>query len=262
MTIQARSASIFLLLIFFLSACANTAIITYEDPFAPTEGEKITIRGFLGKPEGAGPFPAVVLQHGCGGIADREKIWAKILRSWGYVTLILDSNSPRGVLDGCGKYGVQIDARAYDAYAAKSYLSDLPIVNSDQIAILGFSQGARSVLCVANDQCMVERADDPFKVAIAFYPLCTGGLRDNNAPLLVLIGEKDDWTPAARCHHMDKRPRGIHEATFIFYPNAYHNFDIPRKNSTYRGHRLLYDPEATADAREKVKNFLSKYLDR
>jgi len=250
------------LVIILLSACASTVKFEYEDPWAPNEGDTITIRGYLSKPDGEGPFPAVVLQHGCSGISDRVEIWADLLNSWGFVTLIVDSNGPRYVSNGCEANSVPIDARAYDAYAAKSYLSTIAHVDAERIAVLGFSQGARSVLCVANDKCIIEKPGDPFKAAIAFYPLCTGSLQDNNAPLMVLMGEKDDWTPAGRCHHMDRRPRGQHEATFVFYPNAYHSFDKPGINNTYMGHRQLYDSEATADAREKVKSFLSKYIGR
>jgi dienelactone hydrolase len=256
-----RISTVFFIILF--SACANTVKFEYDDPWATNVGDTITIRGYLGEPEGEGPFPAVVLQHGCSGITDRVKIWAALLNSWGYVTLIVDSNGPRYVSNGCGKTsGVPIDARAYDAYAAKSYLSNISNVDSERIAILGFSQGARSVLCVANDQCIVERPGEPFKAAISFYPWCTGSLQDNNAPLMVLIGEKDDWAPASACHHMDGRPRGQHEATFVFYPNAYHFFDIPGINNTYMGHRQVYDSEAAADSRDKVKRFLAKYLSR
>src|ERR1700729_786612 len=53
---------------------------------APTE-----LRGLLVKPEGSGPFPAVVALHGCGGLFDkqgnlkaRESAWGQLLTSNGY----------------------------------------------------------------------------------------------------------------------------------------------------------------------------------
>ena len=247
------------LCLIWLSACTQMVSFEYEDPYARYEGTMIRIGGYLSKPEGKGPFPAVVLQHGCSGITDRARIWANTLNNWGYVTLIVDSNGPRYVSDGCRR-GVPIDARAYDAYKAKAYLNNIDFVDPERIALMGFSQGGQSVLCAVNAKCLYERPGEPFKAAIAFYPWCTGSLKDNNAPLMVLIGEKDDWTPAGMCRHLDARPRGRHEATFVFYPDAYHFFDIPGIDNTYMGHRQLYDGKAAEDARVKVRNFLSKYL--
>lgn len=249
-------------LFLFLSACAtNMMTIEYEDPFADYEGKMIKIRGSVSKPQGNGPFPAVVLQHGCDGIGKRVRNWASVLNGWGYATAIVDSNGPRYVYNGCGKTGgVAIDARGYDAYAAKSFIGSLPYIDPNRIGIMGFSQGARSVLCAINEKCISDYSGTPFKTAIAFYPLCVGSLKDNNAPLLVLIGEKDDWTPASMCHHMSKLPRGRHEAHFVFYPNATHSFDVQGNNHYYMGHYLKYSPEATRDARIQVKNFLSEYL--
>ena len=48
--------------------------------------------------EGDGPFPAVVLLHGCSGVAPRSRMWAEKLNSWGYATLIVDSFGPRWVI--------------------------------------------------------------------------------------------------------------------------------------------------------------------
>lgn len=70
---------------------------------APTE-----LRGLLIKPEGSGPFPAVVTLHGCGGLFDkqgnlvaREEAWGQLLTSNGYVVLFPDSFGPRGVSRDC-----------------------------------------------------------------------------------------------------------------------------------------------------------------
>ena len=64
----------------------------------------------LSKPDGEGPFPAVVLTHGCGGTernTQHQTVWrgllqhAKLLKRNGYVTLIIDSFHRRGITDGC-----------------------------------------------------------------------------------------------------------------------------------------------------------------
>ena len=71
-----------------------------------------TLAGYLAKPEGDGPFPAVVLMHGCGGLeknTSHRTVWrgisshAALLNDNGYVTLILDSSSPRR-MKSCGDF--------------------------------------------------------------------------------------------------------------------------------------------------------------
>ena len=105
------------------------------------------------------------------------------------------------------------------------------------------------------------------KAAVAYYPLCqTQFDRDVAVPLLILIGDKDDWTPADRCRQLQAagfaRPDLVQA---IYYPNAYHSFDsrspdrsVPGNGSTM--HRLAYDPAAAPDAESRTKAFLDKYL--
>jgi hypothetical protein len=77
----------------------------------------------LGSPSnGGGPFPAVVVLHGCIGITGHFTAIADRLSSWGYVALAVDSLGPRGLADRCG---VGILGQAFDAYAALRYLSQL-----------------------------------------------------------------------------------------------------------------------------------------
>ena len=81
-------------------------------------------------PQGAGPFPAVVVMHGCDGISAHTRRWADRLVSWGYAALIVDSFRPRGLTNVC-KQGALLPgyARAGDAIAAKAYLQSLPNVD-------------------------------------------------------------------------------------------------------------------------------------
>src|SRR3954471_15522789 len=54
------------------------------------------IQGYLAKPDGAGPFPAVIGLHGCAGMHDttKQKL-AHDLVAWGYVILLVDSYATR-----------------------------------------------------------------------------------------------------------------------------------------------------------------------
>ena len=90
----------------------------------------------LSKPDGDGPFPAVVLTHGCSGTerkTSHQTVWrgllqhAKLLKKNGYVTLIIDSFHRRRITDGCQRplsyYPVQVrDAhKAFDRLAAMPF---------------------------------------------------------------------------------------------------------------------------------------------
>ena len=54
-------------------------------------------------PEGSPPFPAVVILHGCNGVSQNTRVWARRLASWGYTALIVDSFRPRGIDNVCGR---------------------------------------------------------------------------------------------------------------------------------------------------------------
>lgn len=223
----------------------------------------ILLSGILTKPNGEGPFPAVVLLHGCSGLEQgkkRSESWSDRLVDWGYVTLQLDSFGPRGIKDDCKgpSSTVMQRARARDAYDAKSFLSKLFYIDRNRIGVMGWSHGGKTVLTLIES---TSGDDNPFTVAVAFYPWCSF-LVQPNAPLMILIGESDDWTPAWRCSKALPSMPTEHEIILKIYPGAYHDFDWEGIDKSYLGHRLKYDPTAAEDATVTVRNFLARYLKR
>src|SRR5260370_9162666 len=60
------------------------------------------IQGDLAKPDGAGPYPAVIGLHGCAGMHDTTKQrLADELVAWGYAVLLVDSYATRGIDHAC-----------------------------------------------------------------------------------------------------------------------------------------------------------------
>ena len=53
--------------------------------------------GYLTRPDGPGPFPAVVVLHGCPGFFGGYAEIADQLKSWGYVALAVDSLGSREI---------------------------------------------------------------------------------------------------------------------------------------------------------------------
>lgn len=164
----------------------------------------------LYKPEGPGPFPAIVFHHHCGGLRSSSGIWQNMaILGWakeavarGYVALVLDSLGPRAVDSVCYppvKGGVNFPRGVRDAYQAAERLRKLPYVDGDRIAFAGFSWGAMVGLLASGATWRnALQAGTHFRAIVAFYPGCydiqpPGGTPyksvqpDTDTPLLVLM---------------------------------------------------------------------------
>ncbi len=216
------------------------------------------IQGYLTRPKGAGPFPAVVLLHTCLGLpADRRPI-ADALAGWGYVALFVDDFSTRGLKETCA---VDFDGAAPDAYGALAFLSGLSFVDKARIAAVGFSQGADTALKLAASA----NAGDPrFKAAAAFYPPCENEANATLAiPTLILIGGDDDVTPAADCERLAEKQQSA-TVRLVVYPGARHGFDNPEFGAGTRvlGMTLAYDRPAAEKSWAELRDFLARRLRR
>ena len=86
---------------------------------------------------------------------------------------------------------------------------------------MGWSHGGMTVFETVSNRAMNEPPRPrPFKAAIAFYPWCNLKLQRVDAPLLVLIGDADDWTPVTYCRQMELIGSAPHEYQLIVYPGA------------------------------------------
>lgn len=229
-------------------------------------GEGVKLQGNLYRRDGAGPFPAMVLLHGCGGVTRSVHSWAGWLRDQGYVALVADSFAPRGVFRICGGRGrPDPKERARDALGARGYLRTLGFVDGDRIGVMGWSHGARTTLET------IAEAGKSFQAAVALYPGCRGFAPPRETPpLLLLLGEADDWTPSKPCVELAESLRSAGAAVAVtVYPQAHHGFDIPeagvvgRRVPDARGGRgatVRYDPAAAADAHERLRAFLTEHL--
>ena len=255
-----------MLILWFAVQFSFAESVTFKSTSKIEDGTPLMLTGILTKPEGNGPFPAVVLLHGCSGLEDgkvRNEAWSNRLVKWGYVTLQVDSFGPRNISNICTDdfelFAMSL-IRTQDAYDAKVFLASLPFVDSNRIAVLGWSHGGWTSLNVASRQIKPQDGETTFKAAIAFYPYCETVLNNFNTPLLILIGEWDDWANAKSCSDMIQSNPIEPEIILKIYPGAYHDFDWEGVDEVYVGHRMLYDPIATQDAIIQVKSFLTKHL--
>ena len=163
------------------------------------------IQGYLAKPEGAGPFPAVIGLHGCGGMlpdTTKRKLVDELV-GWGYVVVLVDSFATRGIEHACagGLSDIAGNRRA-DAYGALAFLARQTFVDPHRVAAVGFSQGGWVNLLVAEASSLElfgRHSNLGFRAVVAFNPLCKPVVGRLVIPTLILIGALDQWTPAAHC---------------------------------------------------------------
>lgn len=237
------------------------------------------------KPGGLGPFPAVVLMHGCGGmytpagyITASYRAWAELLALDGYVALLVDSFNPRGYRTICELQKrpiLESRERVEDAYAAARWLGQQPYIGASRIGLLGWSNGATGTLYSMRPG---SKREPGFRAAVAFYPGCRNLSRAKSpyqtyAPLLILSGEEDDWTPAAPCVQLAgiAQKRGA-SLEIVTYPGAHHSFDRINLPVRYRpnvrnlnkpdrlGATVGEHPQARADAIKRTLEFFAQAL--
>lgn len=269
-----------------LAACLATGCVSTRVHFPnATPNKPLEIQGWLSRPRGHGPFPAVVLLHGCHGVSDSTHAWAHWLRGQGYVALIVDSWAPRGMTEGCTpqSFDVPNTERLDDGVGALAFLYRLPFVDRERVGVIGWSNGGVFAIALVNGPTW-ERArrrgvgipPPGYRAAVALYPGgCPSLIKEKvERPLLVLIGTADDWTRPGPCAEMAEamRQRGA-EVSIVLYPDAVHYFDVEGQ-SRMRLHDVVndnvpggccgatvgYDPRAAADARRRVAEFFGYYL--
>jgi dienelactone hydrolase len=207
------------------------------------------------------PHPAVVVLHGCSGISGHSVAIADRLGAWGYVALTVDTLGPRGITGRCGG---QIVDQAFDGYAALRYLSRLEFVDPAQIAVLGQSMGGQAALYAIARDLAAQYFTERFRAAIAYYPNCgVANGSDMTTPVLVLIGEADEWNSAERCREVAarRRPDSAPIALSV-YPGVHHAFDVAQLSPGIRawGGWVEYNEPAAKDAEKKTRAFLDAHL--
>jgi dienelactone hydrolase len=301
-----RIAGLIIALLLASAAQAQTAgetQITFPSVLRSTP-----IPATLIRPDGEGPFPAIVIVHDCSGLGPRSsgapRRWAQELIGHGYVILIPDSFGPRDLPNGVCTAPLADGRRAHyairagDALGALAALRALSYVDGNRIGIMGGSHGGATTLATIVEPLpgggYTEAKKKNFAAGIALYPRCdaqhgnwniAGRQNGNNgpptgytgvfrplAPLLILTGEKDDWTPAEPCLRMTEAAQAAgHPLEIKIYPGAHHSFDsssqvrfVTERNNpnspTGKWATTGGDLAARQDAKKQVVEFFARYL--
>ena len=235
------------------------------------------------------PRPAVVALHGCGGLLDEKGAlgsvryrYVRLLNGAGIGVLFIDSFVPRGQRSICsqkpGQRSITEAHRRSDVYGALQWLARQPGVDGQRLGVIGWSHGGQTVLASADvSHDMVLRAVVRPAALVAFYPGCSGIAKVASfqpvAPLLVMSGALDDWTPAAPCQRWTERlaaTAGSTAVQYVEYADSYHGFDSaapPRERADVGGTRsgkatVGGNPQARDASATAMLQFLQAYLQR
>jgi dienelactone hydrolase len=219
-------------------------------------------------PPGPGPYPTVLLIHGCGGLQGANgpnpimDEYARSAVEAGWAAGILDSYGPRqweapwARRRVCTGILLQGYRRAADVLAGVDLLEQDPRVDPRHLRVASWSHGGWAVGDLAT---LPDPGDGSFRRTMAkveamyfTYPFCRfpaqGGRRDWtwSGDVRFVYAEHDTVQSAAGCRPMEERARraGSHVETVVF-PGVTHAFDerIKSADSTFR-----FDSAATARA--------------
>lgn len=243
---------------------------------------KLTLNAHLFRPDGNGPFPAVIALHGCGGlfwqgggVLPRYRDWSDRLLKAGYAVLWPDSFGSRDAGPQCRETDRKVLARrerVADITAAHKWLLAQAWVARGRISLIGWAHGASAVLWAVRPQLAGKDAGEPdYRSAIAFYPECRISARTGwsaRVPTLLLIGASDDVASPPQCRQMVDGARGRSALTrIVVYPSAAHDFDradLPLRAldgkdpaAPSRGH-IGGDAQARSDAQKRVAEWLAR----
>lgn len=179
--------------------------------------------------------PAIIVCHGSGGLGTyRPKVYSELLGRIGVATFFIDHFTPRGVREtGTDQNRVTGSQMATDAFSALQLLSSHPRIDPRRIGIMGFSKGGtvahQTGLTYLNPGYIA--AGFRFAFHIPVYPGCNwqpADLSHTRAPMLFLLGEKDEGTPITPClEYIDRlRAAGV-PVEKIIYRNAHHAWETP-----------------------------------
>ncbi len=219
------------------------------------------MRCYVAIPDGAGPFPAVVVIQHAGGVDAFIQTMTDRVAAAGFVGIAPDlyhREDPASADDPLTRMSRLRDATIVaDVNAAIEHVKSLPQVRADRVGITGFCMGGRVAYLMAT-----KRAD--LRACVVFYggnlfvpwgegPSPFEGTADITCPVLGLFGEEDPNPSPADVARLDAeltRLGKIHE--FHSYPGAGHAFMNEGRPS--------YRPEAAQDAWQKCVAWFDRYL--
>lgn len=217
----------------------------------------------------AGPVPAAILLHGCGGRRALQDQYADALVEAGIAAIIVDSNRPRGI----GRFGSMSQVctalrlwgqeRAADIPAAIAMAKADPRLDATRLALVGWSHGGWTALDAlgysGRGEALPALAEAPVRLAdnidlaVLFYPYCgfpvgtRGDDLDPAIPVDAVLAEDDLVAPHGDCRRLLERAQAAgRPARYEVWEDVTHAFD---DSDLPADPRMRHDAEASERAR-------------
>ncbi len=186
----------------------------------------------LMSPEGAGPFPAILLMHTSGGLQSADLLFAEHLVSEGYVVLVPSFMEAYRITakTRASTFTEYADAIYADFLSCLEDLKKNPKVNGKRIGAIGFSNGGYFALWLA--------AKGDVQAGVSYYGAISGAGTDKtlnrfrqsfnakSSPVLILHGSSDAVVRVEKATELDEILSGSSSSHELhIYPGAEHRFE-------------------------------------
>ena len=208
-------------------------------------------------------YPLIIGIAGSMGWRRHHLDYMKMYQEEGFATFELNSFKSRGVISTVGSQNqVTVAAIILDSYRALEKLAKHSNIDKDRVAITGWSLGGGVTLFsgwMPLKNIISKKLS--FAAHLAFYPPCffkPENISFTKAPMHILIGEDDNWTPAGPCQNLVDILTENNNIGITVYPNSHHGFDseepVHRNENGYSFKNCLFDLTEKGDV-------LMNYLD-
>jgi len=214
-----------------------------------------TVSAFLAKPDGKGPFPAVLVIQEWWGLNDWVKDQARALAKEGYVALAVDLYRGKVATKQEDAHqlmmGTPPERAVRDLKAAHAHLAARADVKKAKIGAIGWCMGGRYALELAVQE-------PTLAAAVAYYgapPSETASIAKIKAPVLGNFGGDDKGPAPDVVKEFEAAMKKAGKAVDIkIYEGAGHAF--ANVNNPWKGYREA----AAKDAWSRTTAFFAKYL--
>ena len=243
------------------------------------QGKKPTAENyyiFHFKPLKDEPSPYVIIIPTSGGITKAAAVsferYKNKLLDKGFGVVILDQFYNTGIEKGTISRGplASMGALSIIEYIKNNH----PNLTNNKFGVMGGSRGGMTVLSLASpitrENFIYKNVKQWFDAGVAFYPSC--GKQELTMPVVVFIGELDEWVSATNCKMWKKRDKEQISSGLLqifIYKNAHHAFNRELIKKLYRpskddhdlaGRAVQYNKKADKHSQKKMIKFFVKHL--
>ncbi|MBN8646355.1 MAG: dienelactone hydrolase family protein [Caulobacterales bacterium] len=239
-------------------------------------GKRLSAHFKIVKPDGDGPFPTIIMLHGCGRAFVAPE-FANIAKQHGFASIIVDSFAPRNISEMeagatvCTTLQLRGSERAGDLAATIEWALYQDWVDKGQIHAAGWSHGGWTIMdAIAREDeigSLAYLSDykpnyiNRLKSIFCTYPWCGPGSHSHSKgwklkiPAHFIICGRDFVVgDALTMQTIDKLSREGHDIGHTFFEKATHSFD--ERDSIHPAHK--FDLNYTNQAVEIMIDFFKQ----